>query len=77
MKNPETKAVAYAYPTSPSADKFGFKSGCYTVDIVDAHHMPRAVAAFATWEEACANADKINLPWNPLFLRMNQGACER
>ena len=64
----ETKSVEWSYPTSPNADRFRFKDGCWTVQIIGKDDMPRTVAGFATRDEAIQNASKMPLPWNRLFL---------
>lgn len=60
----KTKAISYAYPTSPHAKRFGFPNGCYVVETIEAIKVPEAVAAFATFDEAKRHADPIDLPWN-------------
>lgn len=62
----QTKRIEWSYPTSPNANKFGFKDGCWTVEIVSANGIPRAVKGFATLEEASANASAMPLPWDRL-----------
>ncbi len=66
-----TKQVEWSYPTSPNADRFKFKTGCWTVETVEGHNPPVARAAFATREEAMQNADTMPYAWNPLFLQFN------
>ena len=66
------KAVEWSYPTSPNAERFGFPSGCWTVEIIDgATLLPRAVAGFADRVSAIRNATKIGVPWYPLWLRFH------
>lgn len=68
-----TKAVGYSYPSSPNAEQFGFyKTGCYTVDHVICKnrqfYAKKAIAAFATENEAVAYARSLPNDWCPLCL---------
>jgi hypothetical protein len=62
-----TKRIEWAYPTSDNAERFGFKDGCYTVEMVERtpEQQPAiAVAAFATLAEAKDHAHKIGAAWD-------------
>lgn len=63
-----TKAIGYAYPSSPAAVKFHMSTyGCYTVVLRDDDYQaepPRYVAGFATYAEAQAYADRSDLPYS-------------
>lgn len=66
-----TKAIAYAYPSSHNATKFGFKAeGCYTIELITAGKLPKgidsikAVKAFLTWDEAHAYAETLPQTYN-------------
>lgn len=66
------KTIAYAYPTSPAADRFGYAKGCYTVSIINritGETLPRSVSAFATLAEAKSHAEAISLPYSTLTHR--------
>lgn len=60
-----TFEIGYAYPSSPNADKFGFRNGCWCVERVehDSNGTPKppvAIKAFATQAAAqIALADAI------------------
>jgi hypothetical protein len=66
----QTKRIEWSYPTSPNADKFGFKDGCWCVEIVT-NGLPRAVNGFATLEEASAKASAMPLPWDRFTKSLN------
>ena len=62
------KSVAWSYPTSVNAKRFGFPRGCYSVSITDwspsgASLLTTATAGFATEEEALAHAATMPQPW--------------
>lgn len=62
--NDRSKAVAYAYPSSPSAAGYGFgQTGCYVVRI-ESTERSWTVAGFATEPEAHTYAEALGLPWN-------------
>lgn len=68
------KSVAYAYPSSPDAERFGFKNGCYVVDVRDEGEPPEGVAGFATKFEAIKHASSVEGEWCPVFLMHNKSA---
>lgn len=60
-----TKIVSYSYPTSTNAKRFGFyRSGCYTVGVMNGHQPARNELGFATSEEAFAHAGRLPIPFN-------------
>jgi len=60
-----TKSVDYAYPTSTTASKFGFgRTGCYAVYERKGNQPPKAIAAFATLDEAKEHAALLPHPWD-------------
>lgn len=68
----KAKQVAWSYPSSPNAEKFGFGGkGCYTVStiIISPMRLPgEAVAAFATLQAAKDFAAKMPEPWDKYTL---------
>jgi len=70
----KTKSVEWSYPTSPNAVRFGFKNGCWTVQICTGTGEPRSIAAFITKAEAIAHAQQIKLDWNPAYTRFHSHA---
>lgn len=63
MKTPETKAIHYAYPSSPMAHHFGrSRQGCYYIQHGDAMTGPAARV-----EDAESAADHVDLPWCPRY----------
>lgn len=61
----KTKSIAYSYPTSPNATKYGFKGGCYTVEIHNGSKPPVVASAHETIEEARKAAEAFTeLPLN-------------
>ena len=62
----KVKAIEYSYPTSPNADRFGFKTGCYTVEIGELPKVKpfKAVAGFKTITEAAAFAATMPEPFS-------------
>jgi len=61
----KTKAVSYAYPSSPFANRFGFsKTGCYVVETLEGHNPPKGVSGHASPIQALVTADGIDLPWS-------------
>ena len=68
-----TKAIAYSYPTSPNAERFGFgAAGCFTVELTELEPQrqpPRAVSAFADIEEAETQAALLPEAWDTYTLR--------
>jgi hypothetical protein len=59
------KSVGYAYPTSPSAQRFGFAhTGCYTVNV-----GVNAIAGYATRQEALKHAESLAGEWCPMYLK--------
>lgn len=66
------KSVDYAYPTSPSASKFGFgKTGCYCVELSKDQQPPKAIAGYATRQEALAHAKRLPESWSSAFLHFH------
>ncbi len=58
------KEVGYSYPSSSNATRFGFaRTGCHTVSLWDKINPPKAVAAFATREQAVNHADTLPNDW--------------
>ena len=50
---PTTKAIGFAYPSSPDAKRFGFsKSGCWVVETSRGANPPEALSGHATREAA-------------------------
>lgn len=67
--NRTTKAIQWSYPSSPNADRFRFRDGCYTVSMIDfaedgTRCIPRAMRGFETIEEARAYADSFLLDYD-------------
>ncbi len=64
----KTKRIEYSYPTSPNADRFGFKSGCYTVEMGECPQLKpfKAIAGFATLNEAKQFAVRLPEPFDRL-----------
>lgn len=63
----KTKAVAYAYATSPNADKFRLKDGGFVVEVIEVSPVrkpPVAVAGFTTIEEAKEHAHTLPYAWD-------------
>jgi len=58
------KSVAYAYPSSPDAQRFHFPFGCYTVCIETPGKPAVAISAFATLAAAEHAARAINGEWS-------------
>lgn len=63
------KLIEWSYPSSPNADRFGFKDGCWTVEIVTGG-LPRAISGHANRLEALAIAQKMPLPWDPIAVQI-------
>ena len=62
------KSIAWSYPSSTNAAKAGYSGvGCWTVE-TSAGGPPKAIASFATVNEALAFARGLNLEWCPMFL---------
>ena len=54
------KSIAWAYPSSPDAERLGYsRTGCYTVETGWAGSPLAATAAFSTWTEARRYADAM------------------
>ena len=51
---PGDYVIEWSYPTSANADRFGFKCGCYTVQLVLDDRSQKALYGFATELEAKA-----------------------
>lgn len=66
-----TKSVAWSYPTSPNAERFGFAQGCYTLELTDPAGIipPQPLKGYATEAEALAAAHKLPQQWDRLFLK--------
>lgn len=64
-----TKAISYAYVTSPNAVAFGYgKTGCYIVETIRGYNPPKAFAAFATKKEAVDFANEaMPQAWHPRY----------
>ncbi len=69
LKTEMTKRIEWSYATSPNADRFGFRNGCWTVETVRGHNPSIAIAGFTTIEEAEAYAAKMPIEWNRLTRR--------
>lgn len=65
---PQSKAISWAYPTSPNAKRFGYNyTGCYTVGLGRANlagKPHKALKAFTTWDAAKVYADSLAEPWD-------------
>lgn len=76
--NTKTKSIGWSYPSSPNADRFKFKAGCWTVSTTERNgitgipSLPCAVAAFATRAEAEAHGRALPFPWDASYLA---GGC--
>lgn len=65
-----TKSIAWSCPSSPNADKLGFKKGCWTVSILDRDGFAEPLAGFATPGEAVSYARALEtVAWHATFLR--------
>ena len=63
----ETKRVAYAYPASDTACRYGFgRTGCYFVHIFrgDRRYSGRRDRGFATLDEAIAYAETLPIAYD-------------
>ncbi len=61
----KTKALAYAYASSPDAARYGFpKTGCYLVETQVGSNPAKSLAGYATKAEAMAHLNRIDLPLN-------------
>ena len=63
------KSIAWSYPTSPNADRFGFRAGCWTVRTVEGEGTPAvqppvAIRGFRTKEEAKDYANTMPELWS-------------
>lgn len=67
----KTKKIEWAYPTSPSADKFRFAKGCWVVQTVEGHAPPVALAGYTERQDAVKHAEQMAEPWNPLYLKFH------
>jgi hypothetical protein len=57
------KMVAWSYPTSENAAKFGAsKTGCWTVDISEANKPPIAIKGFIDLESAREFCTTLDYP---------------
>ena len=56
---PGDYVIEWSYPTSPNADRFGFRNGCYTVQIVLDDRSQKALYGFATELEAQTCIDEL------------------
>ena len=71
----EFKTLDWSYPTSPNAERFGFKRGCWTVSLCDwtapvdggALNPPVAVKAFPSRLEALRFAGSLPQPWGRIW----------
>ena len=57
---PGDYVIEWSYPSSPNADRFGFKQGCYTVELVLDDRYQKALYGFATELEAKACVAELN-----------------
>ena len=62
------KTVEFSYPTSNNANKFGFKEGCYCVELIPDNGYPKAIAAYKTEREAIDHAHSLDYPWSFCWL---------
>jgi hypothetical protein len=60
LTKPGDYVIEWSYPTSPNADRFGFKCGCYTVQLVLDDRYQKALYGFATELEAKACVAELN-----------------
>ena len=65
----KTKRIEYSYPTSANAERFGYRNGCYCVELQDGIKPPKAIAGFATIEAAEVFAASLHEQWNSLTKR--------
>jgi len=63
----KTKSVAWSYPTSPNAERFGHPDGCYVVEVNDGNG-PLAIGAFPTEAGAKLAAEFLPYPWDRFTL---------
>lgn len=61
------KEIAYAYPSSPDAQRLKLPKGGYTVAIGGKFSM-RSKLGFGTWLEAKAHADTLPWPYSPFTM---------
>lgn len=65
------KSIGWSYPSSPNARRFGhYATGCWTVAVDVDGKLPNYRAGFADPVEALRCAERIDLPWCKLFLRL-------
>jgi len=64
-----TKSVGYSYPSSPNAVRFGFRDGCWSLEIVGSDNKSRAVGGYSTRVAAFEAAARMEIPWNKYSIR--------
>lgn len=70
--------IAWSYPTSPNADRFGFdNTGCWTVQIIEGGSPPESIAAFDRAELAVKCADALRLPYHWAFMEYGHDTLKR
>lgn len=69
----KVRTIAWSYPSSPNAERFGFDdTGCWTVEVYKyPDGLPEFLAGFADTVEAVKYAHALppELGWCPRFLR--------
>lgn len=77
---PLHKSIAWAYPTSPNAARFGFgRTGCWVVDLqpADCSRPPEAVSAHACESDAIDTALSMPNEWTRLYLQFHPEISKR
>ena len=64
-----TKLIAYAYPTSASAERFGKPKGCYYVQLFTGLKEIVGSTAYDTIKQAEAQAEQMTIEWDPGYMR--------
>ncbi len=69
------KEIDYSYPTSPNAEQFGFKNGCWCVSVAkSASAVSEVQAVFATKDEAVKYARSLPIPFGKLWQTYEEDA---
>jgi hypothetical protein len=67
-----TKTVEYSYPSSTNADRFGFKNGCWCVELIPDNGYPKAIKGFESEKEAVDYAVNMPEPWSACWLHVQR-----
>lgn len=65
----KVKEIHYAYPSSGYADEFGFKNGCFVVEVGEEFEVKDAIKGFSTLEQAMEFGETLTeIPWGNFSL---------